>query len=102
MKKYAILLLLLTSCHPITPEMRHAQDMASCRGYGFKEGTKDFSNCMMQLDQNRNTQAIQQQQAAAMNAQATGALMTGISSMQPHSTTCTTSQIGSYGNINCR
>lgn len=33
------------------------KDMAECKGYGFKENTESFSNCLMQLDISRQEEA---------------------------------------------
>jgi hypothetical protein len=79
-KKSTIVLLAAFFLNACTPEMQAnmrrntgrqtTQDMQQeCIGFGFKKGTKDFSNCMMQLsiknDQvrsNNSARAMQQQQ----------------------------------------
>ncbi|MFD1945073.1 lipoprotein [Paradevosia shaoguanensis] len=52
--------LLLAGCQTTSPEVRAAQNQASCQGYGFKPGTDAYASCMMQLD-------IQDRQADAQD-----------------------------------
>jgi hypothetical protein len=53
-----------------------------CRGFGFKEGTDDFSNCMMQTE-------------AASRAQANARMRAVIQNNKPKN--CTTTVTGSSG-----
>lgn len=34
-------------------ERRAAEDIAKCQGYGFKQGTTEFSECLQRVDQQR-------------------------------------------------
>jgi len=44
-------------------EVNQRNYSAQCTGYGFKQGTNEFANCMMQMDANkRNQDALAQQQ----------------------------------------
>lgn len=65
MKKIVILFAFLSLYGCVTPEEKAQlqlekektlilEDQNKCLGYGFTQGTDQFSNCMMQLDISRN------------------------------------------------
>ncbi|MET3889312.1 hypothetical protein ABIE41_000388 [Bosea sp. OAE506] len=49
----AAVALALTASGCITLEERRALDMEQCRGYGFRQGTDAFAQCMQNIDLER-------------------------------------------------
>jgi hypothetical protein len=49
----AALALALTASGCMTLEERRALDMEQCRGYGFRQGTDAFAQCMQNIDLDR-------------------------------------------------
>lgn len=61
--RYLLVLVLLAGCTSQEEQNRRytAAVHNRCEGYGFKQGTKEFSNCVMQVDL-ANRHAAQQRQ----------------------------------------
>lgn len=85
--------LALSACvteQPATgPALEKLQE--SCAGYGFKAGTDAFNTCVMQLDQQRMSNARQNRMAAAESMQQIGANM---QANARRNTSCTYNRIG--------
>jgi len=65
MKKIVLLVgaaVLLAGCQTTSPEVRLANQNATCAGYGFKPGTDAFANCMMQMDRDEQADYRRRQQ----------------------------------------
>jgi hypothetical protein len=73
---FVLLLVSLTGCYSAEERMRRRELAAQqeeanrqayrdavayrCQSYGFRPGTPDFSNCVMQIDQSNRTMLMQQ------------------------------------------
>lgn len=49
-------------CGCISPQEVRKQQMATCSGYGFRQGTPAFSKCMMDLDRQGNKESLCRQE----------------------------------------
>ncbi len=54
---FIALALALSACQSLTPEQQRVADEATCRGYGFKQGSTPFANCLMNQDLDRRADA---------------------------------------------
>ena len=83
---------MLSGCMGRSPDQRFAEAQNACTGYGFRPGTDNYANCMMQLDAMMIEQDASRRQAmaAALNDYAE----------RNRSVTCNTSASvqGGYGN----
>ena len=59
-----LLAVLLAGCNS---EEQKKIDMQACSGYGFKPGTPEYANCMMQTAQNRSAQEAASQRQQSYN-----------------------------------
>lgn len=49
-------LAVLAGCTTMTPEERRAADEATCRDYGFRQGSEAFAECLQRIDLDRRAQ----------------------------------------------
>lgn len=49
----SILALLASGCASLSPQELRAADERTCRGYGFRQGTSAFAECLQRIDLNR-------------------------------------------------
>jgi len=59
-----MLAVILAGCNS---EEQKKLDMQACSGYGFKPGSTEYANCMMQTDQNRAAQQAASQRQQSYN-----------------------------------
>ncbi|WP_185983511.1 hypothetical protein [Aureimonas mangrovi] len=50
---FTLVLATLAGCTTMTPAERRAADEASCRDYGFRNGTDAFAECLQRIDLSR-------------------------------------------------
>jgi hypothetical protein len=78
----------LAGCETMSPQEAQVSEENQCTGYGFHPGTDAYSQCMLQLDQNRA--ANDREQNAQFRAYLKAAAL-GMAASQPKPpTTCTT------------
>lgn len=70
--RISILLSLCTIIGCATPEELRQQMISQCYSYGFKPDTPEFSNCLMQLDQQAAASRHRQQACLAASGYVMG------------------------------
>lgn len=85
--------LVTAGCSTTSPEQRIAENRADCAAYGLAEGTTEFSQCVMTLEQQDAASAERRRMAAGAMLAQTG------QNMRNNSVTCNTfaNSAGSYG-----
>lgn len=96
MKKYLILLL-LTGCAQ-TESMRISGFENKCQHFGFKSGTTEMSQCMLQMSQNEQANTLHSLMLLNTTNQTLQAMQPQTQNIKMN---CMTSQFNGMGNINC-
>lgn len=77
-----------------SPAMQTEADKSQCRAFGFKEGTTEFSNCLLQMFQNRSSLSTQQRMLECQRVRAEernrsgGGFMGGLASQTAINNAC--------------